>query len=502
MASVKLPVRLRLRPWLILSAGLFLLSAIGLLVSQVIAYRVAAGVYPASMTIAGVPVGGLSQEQAVERLVSIYDLPVEGRYNGGAFQLIPSRVGFVLDLNEMMRQADAGTVQGGYARGFWRYLWRRQANAANIPLATIFDEAQLRRYLEQEIAPRYDLPDTPAVPIPGDVTFTPGTTGTGLDVDQSLPVLLSAMSSLSDRTVELPVEEIQPQAPPLEHLDIMLQQILLVDGFDGIAEVYFSRLEGEQQVQFALDRGQGIPTDVPFTAASTIKIPLMVSLFRRVDLPLAADIEQSLRLMIDQSENTPADTLMANYIGGNLAPMNITEDMRSLGLENTFLAGFFYIGAPLLQRYETPANMRTDVSVSLDVYNQTTAADMAKLLAQVYHCAENSVGLASAFPGEITQAECETMLAFLRDNKLPALITAGLPEGTPIAQKHGWVIEEDGLMHTIVNSGVIYSPAGDYVLSIFFYHPDQLFYDPANLLMARLSQAVYNYVQLSGEVLD
>lgn len=502
MASEKLPVRLRLRPWLILSAGLFLLAAVALLISQLIVYRTAAGVYPAGTRIAAIPVGGLSQEQAVERLVSVYDLPVEGRYNGGAFQLTPSRVGWVLDLNEMIRQAEAETAQDGFALGLWRYLWRRQANAADIPLVTIVDETQLQRYLAQEIAPRYDMPGAPAVPIPGDVVFTPGTPGIGLDVEKALPMLLSAMSSLSDRAVELPVKEIQPPAPPLEHLEIMLQQILLVDGFDGIAEVYFSSLEGEQQVQFAQDRGQIIPADVPFTAASTIKIPIMTSLFRRIDLPLAADIEQSLRLMIDQSENTPADTLMANYIGGNLAPMSITEDMRSLGLENTFLAGFFYIGAPLLQRYETPANIRTDVAVSLDVYNQTTAADMAALLAQVYHCAENDGGLAAAFPGEVTPQECETMLAFLKDNKLPALITAGLPEGTPIAQKHGWVIEEDGLMHTIVNSGVVYSPAGDYVLSIFFYHPIQLFYDPANLLMARLSQAVYNYVQLAGEALD
>ncbi len=446
--------------------------------------------------------GGLSQAEAAQRLVGVYDLPVIGRYNDGAFQVIPSRVGWVLDLNAMMLQADAERGSDGFVKGFWKYLWRTPAKAAAVPLKAITDEAQLRSYLAQEITPRYDLPGAPAVPIPGYVTFTPGTPGIGLDVEKALPVLLSAMSSLSDRAVELPVKKIESPLPPLEHLEIMLQQVIQVEGFDGITELYFSQLDKEQTVQFALDRGQGIPTDVPFTAASTIKIPLMVSLFRRIDLPLAADIGQSLRLMIDQSENTPADTLMANYIGGNLAPMSITEDMRSVGLENTFLAGFFYIGAPLLQRYDTPANQRTDVSVSLDVYNQTTASDMAALLAQVYHCAENSGGLAVTFPREVTQQECETMLAFLKENKLPALITAGLPEGTPIAQKHGWVIEEDGLMHTIVNSGVVYSPAGDYVLSIFFYHPDQLFYDPANLLMARLSQAVYNYVQLANETQD
>ena len=59
--------------------------------------------------------------------------------------------------------------------------------------------------------------------------------------------------------------------------------------------------------------------------------------------------------MIEISEDTPADTLMQTYLDQNVGPIIMTNDMQELGLENTFMAGYFYNGAPLLQRYLTPA---------------------------------------------------------------------------------------------------------------------------------------------------
>lgn len=99
------------------------------------------------------------------------------------------------------------------------------------------------------------------------------------------------------------------------------------------------------------------------------------------------------------------------------------------------------------------------MKVSLDAYNQTTAADMATILKLLYQCGEQGAGLAEIFTGKITREKCDVMLEVLRNNRLPQLITAGLPEGTWIGQKHGWVIEDDGIMHTIVNSGIIKSRA-------------------------------------------
>ncbi len=54
------------------------------------------------------------------------------------------------------------------------------------------------------------------------------------------------------------------------------------------------------------------------------------------------------------------------------APLEMSEDLKALGLQNTFMAGYFTFGSPLLDIFETPANTRTDVFTDPDVYSQTT----------------------------------------------------------------------------------------------------------------------------------
>ena len=84
------------------------------------------------------------------------------------------------------------------------------------------------------------------------------------------------------------------------------------------------------------------------------------------------------------------------------------------------------------------------------------------------------------------------MLGYLQQNKILALLEAGLPPDTPIAHKHGWTNEIDGLIHTMSDASVIYTPGGDYVLVVFAHTEEQFLYDPANRLFARLSQSIYN----------
>jgi hypothetical protein len=106
--------------------------------------------------------------------------------------------------------------------------------------------------------------------------------------------------------------------------------------------------------------------------------------------------------------------------------------------------------------------------------------------------------LIAAFPGEITQNECRLMLAYLAANKIAVLIQAGVPDGTQVAHKHGWIIEGDGLLHSMSDVGIVYSPGGNYILTLFLYHPEQLFFDPSNELVAELSTAIYNYFNLEN----
>jgi beta-lactamase class A len=279
-----------------------------------------------------------------------------------------------------------------------------------------------------------------------------------------------------------------------------LKQIIQVSGFDGVAELYMLDLQTREEAHFALNQGKDIPGDIAFTAASTMKIPIMISVFRRVPEPSPKAITDQLELMIERSENDPADRLMEQVLDKNFGPLKVTEDLQALGLKNSFLAGYFYPGAPLLKKFTTPSNQRTDISTDPDLYNQTTPVELGMLLDDLYQCSETGGGsLAAVFPGDISQNECRTMITYLARNKIAVLLEAGLPEGVQIAHKHGWITSNDGLIHTIGDAGIIYTTGGNYILTIYLYHPVQLLFDPANQLVAQLSSAVYNYFNLSNK---
>ena len=281
----------------------------------------------------------------------------------------------------------------------------------------------------------------------------------------------------------------------------MLQQVLQARKFDGVSELYLLDLQTGQEINFAFDGSNIIAPGIAFTAASTMKIPIMVSIYTRVNDPTPANIADLISSMIELSENDPADRLMEEVIDNRLGPLEVSADIASLGLENTFLAGFFYPGAPLLRRYNTPANKRTDVSTDPDPYNQTSPADMGMLLSDIYYCANEGGGtLPVVFPEGITQSECRVMISYLSKNRIAVLFEAGLPEGVQLAHKHGWMTDAvDGLIHTISDAGIIYTPGGAFVLVVYLYHPVQLLFDPASELMAAFSQSVYNYYNQAGQ---
>jgi hypothetical protein len=222
----------------------------------------------------------------------------------------------------------------------------------------------------------------------------------------------------------------------------------------------------------------------------------MVSVFRRLDGEPDVETDKLLRDMIQESGNEAADWVMQRIIDPDLAPLDVTDDLRSMGLEDTFLAGYFYQGAPILRLYETPANQRTDVFTDPDVYSQTTPSDMGVLLAAIYQCSQAGSGLLTeTFPGEITQQECQSMLAYLAGNKTPYLIESGVPEIIDVIHKHGWVSFLD-VINAIGDAALLYTPGGDYVLVIFTHHPDGLLWDPTSALVSDLSRAVYNFYNI------
>jgi beta-lactamase class A len=477
----------------------FIFAASVLVVLQLVSYSRIRTAFPPGMVIAGVPVGGLDAQQAADRITQAYSVPVELQYNNARIQIKPASVGFELQMENMLADADSRRISQPFWSAFWDYLWNRLPTPSEVPLMSSISEDRLRTFLHTEIAARYDLPSTESVPVPGSVNFQPGEAGTALDVERAVQLIKEALASPSKRIVSLSYKTKPAIRPSFQNLQILLQQIMDMSGASGLAEIYIMDLNTNQELNFAWKKGGSLPPGIAFTAASTMKIPIMVSALSRAKEPVSKEIITELELMLERSENPPADKLMA-MIEENLGPLSVTDDMNKLGLTSTFIAGYFYPGAPLLRRIETPGNKRTDVSTNPDAYNQTTPAELGMLLDDIYQCSETGGGtLPAVFGDQINQNKCRQMLAFMTRNKIGVLLEAGLPEGTRIAHKHGWITEQDGLIHSIGDAGIIYTPGGNYVMTVFLYNQDQLLFDPANALIAQLSTATYNYFNMGSK---
>lgn len=203
--------------------------------------------------------------------------------------------------------------------------------------------------------------------------------------------------------------------------------------------------------------GYGVRPDEVFFSASTIKLPVMVAVYRRIDegklsyrdvfetreedwaagagwlqwnTPGAkTTVEDSLWLMITQSDNVATNALV-RLVGG---PDYVNEVARSLGARHTTL-------------YWKLSSERAAVP---DLDNRTTPRDMANMLAEI------KAGRAAS------DFACQEMLDLLRQNNLEYWVEAGVPEGVPVANKAGW------LDTTYNDVGVIEYDERPYVLAVF-----------------------------------
>jgi beta-lactamase class A len=473
------------------SIGLLLLALI-LVFFELFSYSRSRARLPEGLTIAGVPVGGLDKTATLERLMQTYTTPVELHYDDQVILLQPASVGYRLDTEGMLAAAELARSSPDFWVGFWDYLWNRSGEPISIPLRSEYSHPQLEALLN-DIAVRYDQPPTPAQPIPGSTDFLPGAPGRVLDVARAAELVEAALNAPGNRRARLPVAATAAPRPTLDTLETLLKQNIDLAGFDGLTVLYLLDLRSGDELRIAYLNGQDIPTepDIAFTAASIIKISVMVTFYRYFDPPFDAEAERWLSEMIRLSGNDPADWLMDRIRPGQ-GPLAVTETMRELDLQSTFLVGYFHPPFEILSGGipRTPGNQRTDINTGPDPLNQTAASDMGMLLADIYECAHGGGTLRAVFPEQIQPAECQQMLDLLSQDRLGYLLQAGVPDGTRVAHKHGWT---ESPFDSLGDAGVVFSPAGDYVLSVFLWNGREMIWEPTSGLVASLSRAVFNY---------
>lgn len=234
--------------------------------------------------------------------------------------------------------------------------------------------------------------------------------------------------------------------------------------------------------------------DTPFHAASTMKVPVMIELFRQVDAgtlsldqmlpvvnqfssivdgsPYALDpgddsdsamyqavgrhvrVGELLDHMIDRSSNLATNTLIA-VVGAE----RTTADAHALGATNVRVL----------------RGVEDDKAFERGLNNMLTARDLAVLLDAIYSRRAAS------------RASCDSMIAILLHQEFSAEIPAGLPPGTPVAHKTGWIT---GHLH---DAAIVY-PRGapPYILVVLTRGiPDQ---QVARSLIVDVSRMVYAHV--------
>jgi beta-lactamase class A len=481
---------------------LFLTAGLVLTIISLITYSRQRNNYPAGMSIGGVDAGGLTPTEASQRLLEVYTSPIEVLYNDAVIHIDPAVVGFQPDIETMLAAADLSRTGNSFWGGFWDYLWNRTPSEIAIPLSPKFSDERLREYLQNEIAARYDLPPAPAQPIPGGTSFLPGQPGQTLDIDRAVLLINDALRSPTNRSVALTFTRSSAARPTIENLSILLKQIVTVSDFDGVIGFYMADLQTGQEIHFAMNNKQEISAepDIAFTASSTIKVAIVASYLINRGSDLDAATTEIISRVLGKSDNSATD-LVLSKIDPNFGPLIVTQNMKTIGLNSTFLNGFFFIGAPPLSvRPVTPGNSRTDITTDPDPYSQTTPSEMGSLLADIYQCAQDSGGaLIAAFPDKVSPATCQLLIDFMAQDKLGALIQGGVPDGTLVPHKHGYVPASDGIVHDTSDAGIVYTPGGNFVLSIYTYHPVTNIWDITNPLIGDLTKAVYNYFNVTVE---
>ena len=110
---------------------------------------------PKGLTVAGVPLGGLSYADAEKRLNEVYLSPIVLDYRDSTFQLDPSQVKFQADTKAMLAQTPQAQKLG-VMTDLWNYLWNTApAVSDSIPLQATLDQQLLDSFIA-DVAVRYD----------------------------------------------------------------------------------------------------------------------------------------------------------------------------------------------------------------------------------------------------------------------------------------------------------------------------------------------------------
>lgn len=478
-----------IKKWLFLL--LVLMSSLYLLYEGLLYYQ-SRSLLPPGTVVAGLDVSLLTLDAAMVQVAEQYTTPIAIYHRDDRTDINPSDLGFVLDLDNMRHELE----QQFAARDFWYafagQLLRRPLQKADVPLMATHDPESARRVV-QMVAGFLDQPARPPQLIADADSFelTQGQDGYMTDADASLPEVEAALYRSQGREARLVI--VEETAPPagIEALAGAAQRRL--QEFNGVGSIYVLDLQTGEEIS--------INGDVALSGLSILKIGIFVEAYRALDRPPTAEQQQLFYETAALSSNYAANLLL-NMIAGEPNTYRgadiLTDSMQRLGLVNTFMVVPYDAPAPAHRPTTrvTPANSRADGISEIDPARQTTAEDIGTLLAMIYYCAKGGGTLLALYPDQLTPEECQAIIDLMILNEEGNLIRFGVPAGTPVSHKHGWV----GSNHA--DAGLVFTPGGDYVLVEYLHQPGSwLVADVSFPILRDIARLVYNYFNMDNPYL-
>ena len=258
---------------------------------------------------------------------------------------------------------------------------------------------------------------------------------------------------------------------------------------------------GAEVAVWLRDLGSGdsvtINPDVSFHAASTMKVPVMIELFRRADARFTSldnelFLQNRFSSIVDASQyslspSDDSDSSLYAMVGSNVTLRTLNERMitRSSNLATNAVIQYLdprrvnatahALGARNMQVLR---GVEDSKAFAKGLNNTTTARDLGVLLVAIER------GRAAS------RASCDAMRQVLLHQEFSGEIPAGLPPGTPVAHKTGWIT---GTLH---DAAIVY-PHGraPYVLVVLTRRiPKE---NDARQLIVALSREVYGWAMAS-----
>ncbi|MFN8451950.1 MAG: serine hydrolase [Anaerolineae bacterium] len=484
--------RARRMPIIPVFSWVFVILAIGLLMLELIRFSQQVERFAADVVVAGIDVGGMTTNEAASRLEQTYASPITLWYDNSPILLEPGSVGFRTNREAMLASARTGGAQEtSFWSRFMNYLTGQQAQkVVTVDLLADYQQDALRRYVE-DIAWRYDRPPGSASYDVSTLTFRPGAAGYTLDVERAIPLIDAALKNPTNRQVILPLNGADGSRIGIDALHDLIvayldSQGFIYDGQSTVASVFVMDLNTGDEVR--------INSDVAVSAASTVKVSILVDYFRHL---LFAPNNDEAFLMVQSllCSNNSSSNLIMQIIGNNdvfAGLADVTNMDQYLGARNSFITAPFDLGTgEVLGSIPAPSTSpNPNFNTGADPFNQTTTEDLGTLFGMIYDCAYYGSGLMAAYrDSEFTQTECQQMLELMSANDLGRLLQAGIPAGTRISHKNGWLETVHG------DAGIVFPPNGNnYVIAAFVWKNTDFFsYTEAWPLIEGISRVAWNY---------